>query len=58
MIWALAILLAGLSIGAVLWPLLRPKGDAQSRAEFDKEIYRDQLAEIDRDMARGAIGET
>ena len=57
MIWALAILLAGLSIGAVLWPLLRPKADAQSRAEFDKEIYRDQLAEIDRDMARGAIGE-
>jgi cytochrome c-type biogenesis protein CcmH len=58
MIWALAILLAVSSIGAVLWPLLRPKADAQSRAEFDKEIYRDQLAEIDRDMARGAIGET
>jgi cytochrome c-type biogenesis protein CcmH len=57
MIWALAIALTTASIGAVLWPLLRPKANAPTRAEYDKEIYRDQLVEIDRDQARGAIGE-
>ena len=48
--------------GAVIWALLRPltskKRDAgASEAEFEVTLYRDQLAEIDRDLARGTIGE-
>ena len=36
-------------------PLFRPVGSATSRDARDAELYRDQLAEIDRDLGRGAI---
>ncbi|MFO1070570.1 MAG: c-type cytochrome biogenesis protein CcmI [Geminicoccaceae bacterium] len=41
---------------ALLWPLLRTPGEPE-RARFDLAIYRDQLAELDRDRERGLIGE-
>lgn len=38
--------------------LLRPAGaKARQAAEYDLAIYRDQLAEVDRDLARGLINE-
>ena len=48
--------------GAVIWAVLRPlfskkKEDGASEAEYEVALYRDQLAEIDRDLARGTIGE-
>ncbi len=42
----------------VLIPLLRTQGAARPRAEHDVEIYRDQLAEVERDHARGLVIES
>ncbi len=38
--------------------LLRGRGVAENAAAYDLKVYRDQLAEIDRDLARGVIAET
>lgn len=52
-------LLAGLSclvLALLLAPLLRRKTDGTRRADFDIEVYLDQLRELERDAARGIIG--
>ncbi len=49
---AAALTLAALA--ALLWPLLRSRGGA-SESAHELAVYRDQLAEIDRDLARGLI---
>ena len=49
----------GLALAAVaflLLPLLRPPSSPASRADYDIEIYRDQLGELERDRARGLLG--
>ena len=54
----LPFLLALLAFGALLpivAPLLRGSGPVASRANFDQAVYRDQLRELDRDIARGLI---
>ena len=54
------VLLAAIVVGAtvaVLIPLLVRHRPARPRARHDVEIYRDQLAEIERDRARGLISE-
>lgn len=56
MIW---LAMAGLTvavIAALVWPMMRRAPEAASRAQFDAAVYRDQLAELERDLARGAIG--
>nr|WP_306734450.1 c-type cytochrome biogenesis protein CcmI [Marimonas arenosa] len=50
---ALAVALAALLVIA----LLRGKADAEHPAAYDLRVYRDQLKEVDRDLARGVIGE-
>ena len=40
---------------SVLVPLLRRQTPPQPRAEHDVEIYRDQIAEVERDHARGLV---
>ena len=42
---------------ALAWPLIGGAGGTASRDARDAELYRDQLDEIDRDLARGAITE-
>lgn len=42
-------------IGFVLWPLLRRAPDAVDTGQFDRAVYRDQLAELDQDLARGVL---
>ncbi|MBO22586.1 MAG: c-type cytochrome biogenesis protein CcmI [Rhodospirillaceae bacterium] len=42
----------------VVWPLFRVHGRERSRAEYDADIYYDQLQELKRDRARGLIDET
>jgi cytochrome c-type biogenesis protein CcmH len=54
----LAFLLALLAFGALLpiiAPLLRGGRPVASRGSFDQAVYRDQLRELDRDIARGLI---
>lgn len=54
--WVVAALLTFGASLAVLLPLAsRPKAD--STDAHDLEVYRDQLSEIDRDAARGLIGD-
>jgi len=51
--------MAGLTaavMAALVWPIMRRAPDAATRAQFDAAVYRDQLAELERDVARGAIG--
>ncbi len=48
------ILLTGVAVLAVLVPLARRREGRVAAGEA--AVYRDQLAEIDRDLARGAIG--
>jgi cytochrome c-type biogenesis protein CcmH len=54
----LPFLLALMAFGALLpimVPLLRGGRPADSRGSFDQAVYRDQLQELDRDIARGLI---
>lgn len=51
--------MAGLTaavMAALVWPMMRRAPEAASRAQFDAAVYRDQLAELERDAARGIIG--
>ena len=46
------VLLALIGLG---WPLLRASRTNFQRGQFDRAVYRDQLSEIDRDLARGVL---
>lgn len=53
-LWFMFALMTVAAIFAVLWPLGR--GSAASAGGSEEAVYRDQLAEIDRDVAAGLIG--
>jgi cytochrome c-type biogenesis protein CcmH len=53
--WLLFALMTGAAILAVLWPLGRTRGKAAGERQADLAVYRDQLAEIERDRARGLL---
>src|SRR5216683_3328183 len=56
MLWAGLLLLTIGAIAAIVVPLLRPRrAPAPPRAAFDRAVYRDQLGEIARDLARGTL---
>ena len=48
-------LLAFLALLPILAPLLRGSRPTAARATFDQAVYRDQLHELDRDIARGVL---
>jgi cytochrome c-type biogenesis protein CcmH len=54
-LWLILVLMTAAAIFAVLWPLSRHGGKA-ARSGSDLAVYRDQLAEIERDLAAGLIG--
>jgi cytochrome c-type biogenesis protein CcmH len=53
MMWLVLALMTGVAILAVLWPLGRAR--SVGAAGSDVAVYRDQLAEIERDRAAGRI---
>ena len=53
--WLISALMTGAAVLAVLWPLSRVRAAEPARLA-DMAVYRDQLAEIDRDRARGLLG--
>jgi cytochrome c-type biogenesis protein CcmH len=57
LLWLLAALMTLVTGAFILWPLLRPANRSTDRAEYDLVIYRDQLAEVDRDLARGVLSD-
>jgi cytochrome c-type biogenesis protein CcmH len=48
-------LLTAATLALLLRPLLKATGETKPSAAYDAEVYRDQLAELDRDLARGLI---
>ncbi|MGE0154726.1 MAG: c-type cytochrome biogenesis protein CcmI [Reyranellaceae bacterium] len=52
--FALALLTA-IAIVALAAPLLRPRGGGGQRLSYNLAVYRDQLAEIERDQKRGVL---
>jgi cytochrome c-type biogenesis protein CcmH len=55
-LWLLGGALTLLVLALLLAPLLRPGGGSAKRLDYDLEVYKDQLAELERDAARGLIG--
>src|SRR4051812_41829749 len=47
--------LTSLAVALLLLPLLARQGKPRSREAYNLAVYRDQLAEIDRDLARGLL---
>jgi len=58
MIWAVFMAMTLAAAGALLLPFLRRPPESASRSAYDIEIYRDQMAEVERDIRRGLIDET
>lgn len=48
-------LLTAATLALLLRPLLKGGRASRPRADYDAEVYRDQLAELDRDIARGLV---
>ncbi|KAA2237259.1 c-type cytochrome biogenesis protein CcmI [Salinarimonas soli] len=53
-IWILFAVMTGAAVMAVLWPLSR-RPEAAGGPDADAAFYRDQIAEIERDMGRGLL---
>lgn len=53
-LWFVLALMTAAAVFAVLWPLGR---QTRARSGSDVDVYRDQLAEIERDLGNGLIGE-
>lgn len=58
--WIMAALITVAVVAVLVRPLLREAGSEtagapMARADYDRAVYRDQLAEIERDLARGVI---
>lgn len=58
MFWIAATALTVLVVGLIVWPLVRSRNDAGPRAaDYDIEVYRNQLKEVARERERGALSD-
>jgi cytochrome c-type biogenesis protein CcmH len=55
--WISTGLLTLLVLAVLCWPLLRRPGAGASRKAINTAIYRDQLAELERDLASGVLSQ-
>lgn len=55
--WIVAVVIAALAAGIVVRPLLRTPGRIAARADYDVNVYRDQLKELEADVGEGRISE-
>lgn len=53
--WIIALVLVAGCLAVVFAPLLRGSGRGGARASYDMQVYRDQLREIDAELARGVL---
>jgi len=56
--WIFAGGLSALTLAIMLWPLMRPKSQTIMRSSYDVQIYKDQLKEVEADLARGTLSES
>ena len=54
--WIAAGLLTLIALVVVVAPILRARAAARRAADYDIEVYRDQLKEVERNKTRGLIG--
>jgi cytochrome c-type biogenesis protein CcmH len=54
-LWIAAAALTVATLGLLLAPVLRNRKPPPARAEYDLAVFRDQLAEVDRDRERGLL---
>lgn len=55
MLWLLGGVLTLFVIALIAMPLARPRAASTARLDYDLEVYKDQLRELERDAARGLI---
>jgi cytochrome c-type biogenesis protein CcmH len=55
MIWIIFAAMTAATIALLLLPLWRARPEAASRAAYDLTVYKDQLAEVDREVERGTL---
>lgn len=56
LLWIAALVLTAATLAVLVVPLLRrDAASVPARSEFDMAVYRDQLAEVDRDVERGLL---
>lgn len=55
--WIFAAAMTAAALLLILWPLFRAAPPVATRAQYDQEVYRDQLDEVERDRARGLIND-
>ncbi|MDX1710266.1 MAG: c-type cytochrome biogenesis protein CcmI [Rhodovibrionaceae bacterium] len=53
--WLVAAAMTAVVAAALAWPLLGKSRQADERRAYDRQVYRDQLAEVERDLARGVL---
>lgn len=55
MLWLVCAALVAVILALLLVPLLRPRAQIVGRMEYDLMVYKDQLAEVDREIERGVL---
>ncbi len=55
MLWFLIVIISVVSVGTIMRAVWQQKDDEPASSQYDVEIYRDQLDELDRDIERGVI---
>ena len=53
--WIAVILMLCAVVAIVVWPLIREQQDSREEADFDIEVFRDQLAEVVREHDEGRL---
>ena len=53
--WIVAVVLLIVVAVGVVWPLVRGRSDARDEVDFDIEVFRDQLTELDREHREGRL---
>ena len=57
-LWVIFALMALAVVAGLVLPLLRRSAAAPARADYDLQVYRDQLEDLKRDLDRGVVTET
>ena len=55
MIWLVLTLMTAAALALLLVPLLRRRGTGAARLDYDVAVYRRQLAELEAELAAGAV---